>query len=221
MSRLATTLAVIAAAAIGVLAGARPGVAQEASRYPYDPVCPWGRLSNGRGMLVRCITKAEAAALPAGVRAPSGPTAPTASTAPAAAASAAASASATPGASAPAGGEPPAALTASQFTLKSITVSADDGKLPVAEKKLAQGKDKMLECLAKHGGLDKTEGQVDVRFLVRARGRAEGVSVAKRSGVSAAAAECIAHVVDRRPVGTPAAPMVGATASLRFTRSKT
>ncbi len=32
------------------------------ARYPFDPACPWGRISNGKGMIHRCLTKAEALA---------------------------------------------------------------------------------------------------------------------------------------------------------------
>src|SRR5690606_24412817 len=33
------------------------------ARYPYDPACSWGRIANGKGMLVRCLTEQEAVAL--------------------------------------------------------------------------------------------------------------------------------------------------------------
>lgn len=33
------------------------------AHYPFDPACPWGRLSNGKGMIHRCLTKAEAQSL--------------------------------------------------------------------------------------------------------------------------------------------------------------
>src|SRR6476646_4580622 len=29
-------------------------------RYPFDPACAWGRLANGKGMIVRCMTEEEA-----------------------------------------------------------------------------------------------------------------------------------------------------------------
>ncbi len=210
MRRTATLLGVVGAAAVGMLLGARPGVAQEASRYPYDPVCPWGRLSNGKGMLVRCISQEESASLPAGTKAIK----------PAAAASAAPAPSASVAPSASASAEAPAEDPLKTYALKDISVTPDEGKLPAAEKKLALGKDKMLECVGKHGGLEKLEGEAHVRFLVSARGRAEGVSVQKRVAMSAAAADCIAHVVDRRIVGTPESQMVGATAVIRLARLK-
>jgi hypothetical protein len=88
---------------------------------------------------------------------------------------------------------------------------ADAGELPLAEKKLGLPKDRYVDCVRKNGGLTADTGKVVVRFLVRERGRAEGVSVKSRQGMSQAAAACIADVVDRRYVGYPAAPIVGAT----------
>ncbi|MCC6899298.1 MAG: hypothetical protein IT377_10010 [Polyangiaceae bacterium] len=202
MKRAIPIISIVCAAAAGLLVGARPGSAQEASRYPYDPVCPWGRLSNGKGMLVRCIAEGEARALPEKGTAPA--PLPSASSTPAPSASA----------------EAPPGDPQKLFVLRGISVTADEGTLPGAEKKLSAGRDKFLECLGKHGGLEKNEGEAHVRFLVSARGRAEGVSVKKRVGLSAAAADCIAHVVDRRPVGNPAAPMMGATAVVRVAKQK-
>ena len=69
-----------------------------------------------------------------------------------------------------------------------------------------------------NGGLREKEGEVQVRFLLRQRGRAEGVSVAKRVGVSAEAARCVSEVVDRRYVGVPEAPIVGATVVIKFAK---
>ncbi len=69
-----------------------------------------------------------------------------------------------------------------------------------------------------NGGLKDGRGEVQVRFLVRQRGRAEGVSVAKRTGVSAEAARCVSEVVDRRYVGVPEAPIVGATVLIKFAK---
>ncbi len=182
----------------GLVLGASIAVAQpnpaEANRYPYDPVCAWGRLANGKGMLVRCIAENEAQALLTG-----------AAPAPGATASAAASAAPPPAADLP-------------LSARLLRVVVDEGKLPVAEKKLDVPRDRYVDCVKKNGGLTSDRGEVHVRFLVRGRGRAEGVSVAKRSGVSAKAAACIADVVDRRAVGTPESPMVGATAIVEIKR---
>jgi hypothetical protein len=191
-----------AGAAIGLSLGS-PVAAQEASRYPYDPVCPWGRLSNGGGMLVRCIVETEANQLLS-----SSPPAPTTKTT----ATASASASAAPSAS--------AALTAQDVSVKVGPVTADQGSLPQAEKKLSAAKDKLIACVVDNGGMEKESAEVQVRFLVSDRGRAEGVSVHKKTGVGSKAASCVADVVDRRSVGTPEVAMVGATVVVKFSRVK-
>jgi hypothetical protein len=70
----------------------------------------------------------------------------------------------------------------------------------------------------KNGGLSGKTGEVSVRFLVRAKGVAEGVSVAKRTNMSKEAAQCVAEVIDRRRVGTPESQMVGATVLVKFAK---
>jgi hypothetical protein len=191
--------ALVAAAILGAGAWALAQSGDSTSRYPYDPACPWGRISNGKGMIVRCITRPEAEQLYARTAAPPG--APPGSPAP--------SASAAPSAAVPSA--PDQALR-----VQVGPVQVDEGKLPEAEKKLSAPKDRYAECVAKMGGLSGPNGEVHVRFLVRARGRAEGVSVSKRVGVSPEAARCVADVVDRRLVGIPEAPMVGATVIIKF-----
>jgi len=188
-----------AGAVLGAGAWALAQTGDSTSRYPYDPACPWGRISNGRGMIVRCISRQEAEQVYARTAAP--PATPAGSGAP--------SASAAPSAAVP---TPPD----QGLSVQVGPVQVDDGKLPQAEKKLAAPKDRYLECVAKMGGLSGPSGEVHVRFLVRARGRAEGVSVSKRAGVSPEAARCVAEVVDRRLVGIPDSPMVGATVIIKF-----
>jgi len=185
----------VAGAILGAGAWALAQTGDSTSRYPYDPACPWGRISNGKGMIVRCITRPEAEQLYARTSPPTGSGAPAASAAGSAAV-------------------PPPADQA--LAVQVGPVQVDEGKLPEAEKKLSAPKDRYAECVAKMGGLSGPSGEVHVRFLVRARGRAEGVSVAKRVGVSPEAARCVAEVVDRRLVGIPEAPMVGATVIIKF-----
>src|SRR5689334_18441827 len=33
------------------------------AHYPFDPVCPWGRIADGHGLLVRCLESGEARGL--------------------------------------------------------------------------------------------------------------------------------------------------------------
>src|SRR5688572_20577819 len=57
-------------AGLALLAASRGGAqAEVAPRYPFDPLCPWGRISDGHGMLVRCLAPAEATALVQGPQA--------------------------------------------------------------------------------------------------------------------------------------------------------
>jgi len=96
-------------------------------------------------------------------------------------------------------------------------VTADSGTLGIG--KLGAPRDRYVKCVTDNGGLKDKEGEVQIRFLLRARGRAEGVSVAKRSNVSVEAARCISEVVDRRYVGVPDAPIVGATVAIKFAKA--
>jgi len=190
-------------------------------RYPYDPACPWGRIGNGKGIIVRCLSEAEAQALRAGtVQAAPAQSAPPNPAAPS---------SAAPSATPPAPTTPPeeandadAGAAPSNPVDEKLEVSvgpvtADSGELGIG--KLGQPKDKYVKCVNDNGGLQGASGEVQVRFLVRQRGRAEGVSVAKRSSVSQEAARCISEVVDRRYVGTPADPIVGATVVIKFAKA--
>jgi hypothetical protein len=187
-------------------------------RYPYDPACPWGRIGNGKGIILRCLSEPEAQALRAGAV----PAAlPSASAAPNSAASSAAASQTPPS---PASSDevsdsdagPPSA-TDEKLDVTIGPVSADSGELGIG--KLGQPKDRYVKCVTDNGGLKDGAGEVQVRFLVRQRGRAEGVSVAKRTNLSAEAARCISEVVDRRYVGVPDAPIVGATVVIKFAKA--
>jgi len=197
-------------------------------RYPYDPACAWGRVGNGKGMVVRCISEDEAKALraapattPASVSKPVAATTTVASTKTAEAAPTPAPSASTTETATDSGAEPepaPAPSTDADAPLEVAVgpVTADEGTLGVG--KLGMPKDKYTACVQKNGGLSGKTGEVSVRFLVRAKGVAEGVSVAKRTNVSKEAAECVAEVVDRRRVGTPESQMVGATVLVKFTK---
>lgn len=172
---------------------------KSSNHYPFDPACNWGRLANGKGMIVRCLTEREAAQLASNPSvAPPVPAAPTTAVSPE---------------TAPTTKKPSDALEADV-----LSVTADEGTLAIARRKLRIPRDQYARCVADNGGLGAELGEVSVRFLVRERGRAEGASVEKRQGLSDAAARCIAAVVDRRPVGTPEGPAVGATVVIRVSK---
>src|SRR6187455_3377154 len=181
-------------------------------RYPFDPACPWGRVANGKGMIVRCMSEEEAGALLKRVLPAPSPRPPeTATAAPAPSPSSSAASPEAP----PEGDASDSGATDQRVDVTVGPVVADQGELSVG--KLNQPKSRYAKCITDHGGLKDKSGEVDVRFLVRSKGIAEGVSVQKRVNVSAEAARCVAEVVDRRRVGTPEEPLVGATVLVRFT----
>lgn len=224
MKRPVAILLGFAALATGAVAVAE---AEEAllKRYPYDPACAWGRVGNGKGMVVRCISEDEAKALRAtpALSAAAKP-APIASTSVSSAKPPAPEVTPPPSSTAPeaapdaAASEPEPAPVDAEAALEVTVgpVAAEEGTLGIG--KLGAPKDKYSACVQKNGGLSGKTGEVSVRFLVRAKGIAEGVSVAKRTNLSKEAAQCVAEVIDRRRVGTPESPMVGATVLVKFTK---
>lgn len=225
MKRPVAILLGFAALATGAVAVAE---AEDAllKRYPYDPACAWGRVGNGKGMVVRCISEDEAKALRTAPIAATPAAKPAPATAPSVASTTKPAPEATPAPTSAAPEAPsdgatdaePAPSTDADAALDVVVgpVTADEGTLGVG--KLGQPKDKYQACVQKNGGLSGKTGEVQVRFLVRGKGVAEGVSVAKRTNLSKEAAQCVADVIDRRRVGTPESPMVGATVLVKFTK---
>jgi len=212
MSRQRTLISSLVALSLCLGAAAALGESVEnlIRRYPYDPACLWGRLANGKGTVVRCLTEKEAAAI----------TAVTAVVAPTPAPSSATGAAPTPTDAAPADtAAAPTTAPAEATVTKGIQVTvgpvtADKGELGIG--KLGAPKDRYAKCVEDNGGIKGGTGEVHVRFLVRSKGVAEGVSVQKRLNVSQEAARCIAEVVDRRRVGVPEEPIVGATVVIKL-----
>lgn len=199
----------IGAASANPASANRAALAEPAARFPYDPVCAWGRVADGRGLIVRCIEQNEALRLVSASAVAPTPAAATAG-APGAPASAA-----SPGTKPPVAAAPSAPAAARRVVVTELgPARADTGELPEAAPQLRRAFDRYVRCVEDNGGLEAASGLVTLRFLVRERGRAEGVAVKERRGVSVAAAKCIADVVDRRYVGYPAAPIVGATLSI-------
>jgi len=210
--RLLVSTLVFGGIAFGALAAFSESVESLIRRYPYDPACPWGRLANGKGTVVRCLTEQEATLLPAALAVPAQPAPAAAPVTPPAAAVAPGVAPATPAPSASAP-EPPLAK-AGRLEVTVGPVTADKGELGIG--KLGAPKDRYVKCIEDNGGLRGETGELHVRFLVRSKGIAEGVSVQKRINLSQEAARCIGDVVDRRYVGVPDEPLVGATLILKI-----
>jgi hypothetical protein len=206
MSRQRSLVSFLLAISVGLGAAAALGDSVESliRRYPYDPACSWGRLANGKGTVIRCLTEKEA----------SGITAVTTAV-PTGTATAAAAPPSTTDAATPAPSAPPEATTTKGIQVSVGPVTADKGELGIG--KLGAPKDKYAKCVEDNGGLKGSSGEVHVRFLVRSKGVAEGVSVQKRTAnITAEAAHCIAEVIDRRRVGVPDEPLVGATVVIKL-----
>jgi hypothetical protein len=76
--------------------------------------------------------------------------------------------------------------------------------------------DTVARCVAENGGLSGRRGRLDVQFLVRARGRAEGVEVTAAKGVQAEAGRCVQQALKNKWVGAPTAEPVGVAVTFQL-----
>ena len=170
------------------------------AKYPYDPACPWGRLSNGKGMLHRCLSEQEATQI-----AQANPL------------SEKKTAESTDEKRKPEGKDAQSKDALPKEVQLSVgPIEASEGDITVGA--LDKPMDRYKSCIVENGGLTASEGTVVVKFLVRAEAeRAEGASVDTFQGMSEKAAKCVAYVVDRRRVGSPSAAVTGAKLHFKFT----
>lgn len=104
-----------------------------------------------------------------------------------------------------------------------VTVGApkfEGGDVPRAEKFLNAQIEGITKCIVTNGGLEGKKGSIKLTFLVRVRGRAEGVEVASSKGINDDAAACIRVLLKNRAVGSPSADPVGVTATFTLERGK-
>jgi hypothetical protein len=92
----------------------------------------------------------------------------------------------------------------------------ENGEIPNAHAALERMKKEFTKCAL--SGPSSAEGTVELRFIVRAPGRAEGVDVARVRGVSSDIVRCATSVLAQRYVGSPSVDPVGATVTVRFTK---
>jgi len=174
------------------------------ARYPYDPACQWGRLSNGKGMLHRCLSEKEASDF--------------AATQPLRTTGVAPKPKAEPDAKDTDAKEPAESPNLPQSLEVSVgPIEAADGEITLG--RLGLPVDRYKSCILDNGGLKNQTASLVVKFLVRAEEeRAEGAGVESFQGLSEKAARCVAEVVDRRKVGSPSAAMTGARLHFKFSR---
>jgi hypothetical protein len=96
----------------------------------------------------------------------------------------------------------------------------ESGEVTKVEKSLNKAAVDLARCVAEHGGLTGESATVKVQFLVRSRGRAEGVEVLAAKGVSAEAAGCVRLVLKNKAIGAPTADPVGVTVTITFKSAK-
>lgn len=193
--------ALAAACAFCLLPAASSADPETEARYPFDPACPWGRIANGKGMLHRCLSQAEAEQIFSADRnAPKGSLPE----------------SKVP---APGGDASPPQVSTGPVSVQLVQIHASEGEISFG--KLGKPMDRYRECIEENGGLTLDKGALTLSFLVRAElVRAEGVEVKRFAGISKKAARCIADVVDRRQTGTPSVAMTGVELSFEITRAK-
>lgn len=86
-----------------------------------------------------------------------------------------------------------------------------NGDVPAVTNILKKTLGDVAKCVVDHGGLENEEGGLKVQFLVRGRGKAEGVEVLKRHGVSKDAGRCVQALLKNKWVGMPSQDPTGVT----------
>ncbi|HMJ53482.1 MAG TPA: hypothetical protein VK540_15455 [Polyangiaceae bacterium] len=92
----------------------------------------------------------------------------------------------------------------------------DGGDVPRAGAALDRMKSAFVRCASIESALAKNEASIDLRFLVRSPGRAEGVDVDKARGVSADVVRCMTSVLARSYIGAPSDDPVGVAVTVRL-----
>jgi hypothetical protein len=169
-------------------AGAPPAAADDGG-----PRCPYGELSDPHRGFVRCLLPDERDAgwLPPPPQgdAPAEP---------------------------PKAEPPPRDRPSAPPTVEIGAPKFDNGQVTKVEKSLGKATSDLARCVADHGGVSGDTGSMKVQFLVRSRGRAEGVEVLASKGVSAEATACVRVLLRNKAIGAPSADPVGVTVVLTF-----
>lgn len=119
--------------------------------------------------------------------------------------------------------EPPPDAGAAPPPLPTVEIGApqfENGEVTKVEKSLGKASSALARCIAEHGGLSGDAGTVKIQFLVRSRGRAEGVEVLAAKGVGAEASACVRRLIKNKAIGAPTADPVGVTVTLTFRAPK-
>ena len=91
----------------------------------------------------------------------------------------------------------------------------EGGDVPRAAAALERMKGTFVRCASAPAALARAEASMDLRFLVRAPGRAEGVDAEKVRGMSSDVVRCMTQALARSYVGAPSDDPVGVRVSVR------
>jgi len=175
-----------------------------------NPGCLYGQVIDGHSGAVRCLSPEEVS-----------PPTPYDTLAPADAGTDAARDAAPPRIQREAGID-----AAGPIPLRSVTLSPsvesvtfEGGEVPRAQAALERIKKDFAKCLVELAP-PKADATLELRFLVRAPGRAEGVDVVQAKGVSVELVKCVKLALSGRPVGAPTSDPVGVDVVIRFGRGE-
>jgi len=102
------------------------------------------------------------------------------------------------------------------YKARVVSVSFENGAVGRAHGSLKKLAHKMADCVVDEGGLKSHSARLKLMFLVRARGRAEGLIVASARNIPPKVVRCITKVIENQPVGTPSNDPVGVTALIEL-----
>ena len=155
-----------------------------------DGLCPWGRLGDGHGLLVRCLTWDEARSLAKSANGDTGT-----------------------------GGAAPMVPSEERSAIEAIVNSVvfEGEHIASAKPNLASLAPDYQSCVARHGGLRRDSGELRIRFHIDSRGLARDASVSRRRVVSIQAAHCVAGIINHRFVGVPKSKASIGTLIILFT----
>jgi hypothetical protein len=102
------------------------------------------------------------------------------------------------------------------FSVSIENISFENGEVPRAPAALDRLKRDFARCATSESLLVKSDASLEVRFLVRAPGRAEGVDVAQVRGLSADIVRCVTSQLAGRQVGSPSTDPVAVALTVHF-----
>lgn len=92
----------------------------------------------------------------------------------------------------------------------------EGGDVPKAKAALDKLGKKIAKCVTEHGGLRDAKGSIEVQFLVRAQGIAEGVDVIGATGIDPDAKKCVRDALKKKTIGPPSSDPVGVTVKIEL-----